>query len=245
MVAAMGDDLVTPLVPVFSPVSRPTAVGGVSTARPVQRARRARALCAMAAATLACAAPSALACNWSIIDHKVHEDKTGAWNPSIYRGVLAAATAAQIGGALWEGADTRFGKTMWQGIDSQLIGVASSEVMKRAFTRVRPTDTNDPCEFFAHGANHSFPSGEAASAAALVTPYVLEYAQEYPAAYGLLLLPLYVGAGRVKAQAHWQSDVLAGWTVGALAGLYAHDRETPILIQVLPHGIAVGLKVRF
>jgi len=151
---------------------------------------------------------------------------------------------AQIGGAAWEGAETRFGKTMWQGIDSQLVTVAATQVMKYSFARVRPADTDNPCEWFQHG-NYSFPSGEASSAAALVTPYILEYGSEYPWTYGLAILPLWIGAARVKNQAHWQGDVLVGWTVGGLAGWYAHSRETPLLVEILPHGVVVGLKTRF
>ena len=80
------------------------------------------------------------------------------------------------------------------------------------------SDGNNPCLWFQHGSNYSFPSGEASVAAALVTPYILEYGGDYPATYALMLLPLYVGAGRVKNQAHWQTDVLAGWAVGGLSG---------------------------
>jgi membrane-associated phospholipid phosphatase len=29
----------------------------------------------------------------------------------------------------------------------------------------------------------------------------------------------------VKNQAHWQTDVLAGWAAGGLSGWYAHSRE--------------------
>ena len=184
------------------------------------------------------------ACGWSALDHRVQKDESGLWNPDVYRGLFWTLTAAQIGGAAWEGAESRFGKTMWQGMDSQLITFGATEVMKYSFARVRPRNTSNPCEWFQHG-NDSFPSGEASSAAALVTPYVLEYGREYPLTYGLLLLPLYVGAGRVKAQAHWQSDVLAGWAVGRLAGWYGHSRETPILVEILPHGAVVGLKMRF
>ena len=82
-------------------------------------------------------------------------------------------------------------------------------------------------------------------AAALVTPYVLEYGAESPALYALLLLPLYVGAGRIKNQDHWQTDVLAGWAVGGLSGWFSHSLETPIMIQLLPHGVELGLKIKF
>ena len=63
--------------------------------------------------------------------------------------------------------------------------------------------------------------------------------------YALLLLPLYVGAGRVKNQAHWQTDVLAGWAVGGLSGWASHSLGTPLMIQLLPHGVAVGIKKQF
>ncbi len=197
------------------------------------------------AASLGLHVTQAGACGWSAIDHKIAYDQSGVWSPDAYRSLLIGLSVAQVGGALWEGAESRFGKTMWQGIDAQLISAATVGVTKRIFTRVRPTETNDPCEWFAHGSNYSFPSEEAALAAALVTPYVLEYGEEYPATYGLLLLPLYIGTARLKAQAHWQSDILFGWAIGGLAGWYAHSRKMPILVQILPHGVMVGLKTSF
>ena len=201
-------------------------------------------LCLIIVAGILLPATGAATCGWSVIDHRVQQDESGLWNPDIYRAVFQVLTAAQVGGAVWEGAETRIGKTMWQGIDSQLVTLATTEVMRRSLGRVRPAHTSDPCEWFQHG-NYSFPSGEASSAAALVAPYVLEYGHEYPLTYGLLILPLYIGVGRVKAQAHWQSDVIAGWTVGGLAGWYANSRETPLLVEILPHGAVVGLKTRF
>lgn len=182
---------------------------------------------------------------WSIIDRRIHKDESGIWDPKAYRGVMGVLIAADLGGALWEGSESRLGKTLWQTMDSEILAVGSTTAMKHVFTRKRPRETGNPDEWFAHGTNDSFPSTEAAMAASLVMPFILEYAGEYPAAYGLLSLPLYVGIGRVKNQAHWQSDVLAGWAVGGLSGWYAHHRETPILVQVLPHGVVVGLKIHF
>jgi undecaprenyl-diphosphatase len=181
----------------------------------------------------------------SHIDHLVSYDASGPWNPNGYRGVVAGLTIAEVLGAVWEGSESRFGKTMWQGIDSEIIGGGAAEAGKYIFTRVRPADQDNPCLWFQGGSNHSFPSGEASVAAALVTPYILEYGGEDPLTYGLLLLPLYVGAGRVKNQAHWQTDVIAGWAIGGLSGWYAHSREQPILIELLPHGVAVGIRKQF
>jgi undecaprenyl-diphosphatase len=184
-------------------------------------------------------------CGWSNIDHEVTYDASGGWNPNVYRGLVGALTVAEIGGAVWEGAESRFGKTMWQGIDSELISGVAATAGKYIFTRVRPSTQNNPCLWFQGGSNYSFPSGEASVAAGLVTPYILEYGSEYPATYLLVLVPIYVGAGRIKNQAHWQTDVLAGWAVGGLSGWYAHSRDVPILIELLPHGVAVGLHTQF
>jgi membrane-associated phospholipid phosphatase len=195
------------------------------------------------------AAVALLCCLWSAawagIDHKVEQDESGIWNPNIERGLLLGLTIGQVGLAVWEGGESRLGNTAWRGIDSEIIGAVSSEVMKRVFTRVRPSETDDPGQWFAGDSNHSFPSGEAAEAASIVTPYMLEYGRDYPAVYALSLIPLYVGVARVKAQAHWQTDVIGGWAVGGLAGWYAHERDSPLLLQVMPRGIFVGLKKSF
>jgi membrane-associated phospholipid phosphatase len=184
-------------------------------------------------------------CGLSRVDHLVSYDASGIWNPDVYRGIVGALTVGQIGGAVWEGSESRFGKTMWQGIDSEIIAGVSAEAGKYIFTRTRPAQANNPCLWFQGKSNYSFPSGEASVAAALVTPYVLEYASDYPATYALLLLPFYVGAARIKNQAHWQTDVLAGWAVGGFSGWYAHSREIPIMIELLPRGFRVGYKTQF
>ena len=184
-------------------------------------------------------------CGWSHVDHLVSYDASGIWNPNVYRGIVGALTVAEIGGAVWEGSETRLGKTMWQGIDSEIIAGITATAGKYIFTRARPSTADNPCLWFQRGSNYSFPSGEASVAAALVTPYVLEYGGVYPATYALLLLPLYVGAGRLKNQAHWQTDVLAGWAAGGVSGWYAHSRDVPIMIQLLPHGFTVGYKKEF
>jgi undecaprenyl-diphosphatase len=184
-------------------------------------------------------------CGWSRVDHRVNYDASGIWNTNVYQGLVYAATAAQIAGALWEGAESRFGKTMWQGIDSEIIAELTTTAGKHIFTRVRPITEDNPCLWFQGGSNESFPSRDAARAAALVMPYILEYGRDYPATYALMLLPLYVGVGRIKNQAHWQTDVAAGWTIGALAGWYAHNRQVPILIEILPGGFAIGLQRQF
>lgn len=182
---------------------------------------------------------------WSVIDHRIHQNESGVWDPNVYRGLMAGLGIADLGGALWEGSESRLGKTLWQTLDSQLLAGGTATAMKYVFRRKRPSETDNPNGWFSGGSNYSFPSGEAAWSASLVTPFVLEYRKDHPYVYGLLLIPVYVGVGRLRARAHWQTDVLAGWAVGGLAGWYAHGRKTPIFVELLPHGMVVGLKTRF
>src|SRR5699024_6310439 len=65
-----------------------------------------------------------------------------------------------------------------------------------------------------------------------------------PWVWALEAIPLYEAIGRVKVRAHWQSDVVAGWALGTALGWYAHSRDIPILVQVLPDGLAIGLHCR-
>lgn len=189
--------------------------------------------------------PAIASCGWSHIDREWNYDASGVWNPHDYRSLVGALAAADIGAALWEGSDTRLGKTLWQGIDSIAISSAAEGIGKRIFTRARPGAGNDPCMWFKGGKNYSFPSGEAAVAAGLVAPMVFEYAHDNPVAYSLLLVPVYVGVARIKNQAHWQSDVIAGWAIGGLSGWYSHQREVPLSVIVLPRGITIGFRKEF
>jgi len=182
---------------------------------------------------------------WSQLDHRVNPDTSGIWDPAVYRGLTVAMAVGQIGLAVWEGGESRLGNTAWRGIDSEIIGVVSAEALKRITTRVRPSHTDDPGLWFQGGDNRSFPSSEVAHVTSIVAPYILEYGEDHPAVYALTLIPLYVGAGRVKAEAHWQTDVIGGWVVGGLAGWYAHQRDAPLVLSVMPHGIFVGLKKGF
>src|ERR1700694_2236336 len=125
------------------------------------------------------------------------------------------------------------------------IGAASTTVLKGVFTRPRPIEANDPNEWFKGHGHHSFPSGEVALASAAVTPFVLEYGKDHPAVYALEALPAYDAIARMKVQAHWQTDVIAGFAIGTAAGYYAYHRDTPLILSVMPHQVTVGLKKRF
>jgi len=136
-------------------------------------------------------------------------------------------------------------KDLWQSVDSVVISAVSTEALKLTFTRKRPGQTDNPCDFFQGGSYESFPSGEVSAIAAMVTPFVFEYGKEHPTIYALELLPIYDAVARMKVQGHWQTDVLAGFAVGTAAGYYAHSREQPFILNLLPHGVAVGARYRW
>lgn len=80
---------------------------------------------------------------------------------------------------------------------------------------------------------------------AAVTPFVLEYGHDHPVVYALELLPIYDAIARVKVRAHWQTDVIAGFALGAGAGYLAHRQDSPWILSAMPSGVQVGFKKRF
>lgn len=179
------------------------------------------------------------------IDHRLGVDNDGIWARRTQHIMLGTLITAEIVSGVWEGGDTRFGRTNWKSIDALLISAVSTEVLKRTFRRVRPSNTDDPNAWFRSAHDRSFPSGEAASFAAAVTPFILEYGQEQPWVYALAALPAYDGYARLKTRGHWQTDVLAGLAIGTAAGWYSHRRNHSFTLQVMPHGVQVGLRGRF
>lgn len=178
------------------------------------------------------------------IDSRLNLDEQGIWKRSNQRALEGIMVGGALAGALREGSESRLGKTFWQSADSILVGQAGYLVLNNTFRRRRPSQTDDPNQWFKSG-GHSFPSGEVAAISSAATPFVLEYGAERPQVYALELLPLYDAIGRMKSRSHWQTDVLAGWALGTASGYYAHSRNQPFTVAVLPHGLTVGWHKRF
>jgi undecaprenyl-diphosphatase len=199
----------------------------------------------IAAALLACSLHfAALAAGGPLgIDHRWNLQDSGIWKRNNQNILRYGGLYGSVGFALWEGGESRIGKTAWQSVDSVVVSQVVAESAKPAFGRVRPRDANDPNEWFKNG--RSFPSGEVAGITGIITPYVLEYGHDNPHVYALELLPAYDAIARMKVQAHWQTDVLAGFALGTAAGYLAHERASPLILGVLPSGFMVGLKRQF
>jgi membrane-associated phospholipid phosphatase len=63
--------------------------------------------------------------------------------------------------------------------------------------------------------------------------------------WALGALPVYDAIARLKSQAHWQTDVIAGGLLGMSFGYWATRRDTPLSVQILPRGVSVGISKRF
>ena len=179
------------------------------------------------------------------IDHKFTFDNSGIWKRGYQLTVVNGLVIGAVAGALWEGGETRLGHTLWQSVDSVALGAVSSETLKNLVQRSRPAQSSDPDEIRQGKGHYSFPSGEVTAVTAVITPFVLEYGHDNPMVYALYALPAYDAMARLKSQAHWQTDVIAGFALGALTGYYAHHRDSPFILGVLPHGFSVGISKQF
>jgi PAP2 superfamily len=179
------------------------------------------------------------------IDHRITYDNSGIWNHSVEMAVLDTMIVGEIGCGVWEGGETRLGKTCWQAVDSSVVSAVFAYAGKYIFTRSRPSQTDNPNQWFQGKGNYSFPSGEVTAVTSIVTPFMLQYGRDNPAVYALALLPLYSGVARLKEWGHWQTDVLASWALGGVTGYWASTRETPLILSVLPHAVMVGVHTQF
>ncbi len=179
------------------------------------------------------------------LDHELGYDKDGQYSQNFQTGLEVGVIAVEVTGALWLGNDDPLGHTFWQSIDSSTIAGISSTVLKYAFSRARPYQGGNPNLWFRGSCCQSFPSGEVTLQASFVTPFIADYAKQYPWVWALEFLPVWDAYARLKSQAHWQTDVIAGWALGTGVGYWSTTRETPISVRILPGGLSVGFSKRF
>jgi membrane-associated phospholipid phosphatase len=179
------------------------------------------------------------------IDHELALDQNGIWARKYQTSLELGVIVVEVGGALWFGNDNQLGHTMWQAVDASIISGIASEILKKSFSRARPDQGNNPNAWFRGGCCESFPSGEVTLQASFVTPLIVNYAKQNPWIWGLEVLPAYDAIARMKSQAHWQTDVIAGWALGTGIGYWTATWKTPLVVRVLPRGVSVGLSKRF
>ena len=185
-----------------------------------------RSWCIGALLALLCAAPIPALAG---LDHELSLDQNGIWSRKYQLGLEFGVIATEIGGALWLGNDDELGHTLWQTVDSTVISSVAAEALKLSFSRARPDQGNNPNQWFKGRCCDSFPSGEVTLQASFVTPFIANYARDYPWVWSLELLPAYDALARLKSQEHWQTDVIAGWVLGSAVGYWTStDRKSVV-----------------
>ena len=184
-------------------------------------------------------------CAYAGFDHELPLDQSGIWARKYQTGLENGVIAVEVAGALWFGDDDKLGHSFWQSIDASTISGIGAVILKRAVSRARPNQGGDPNQWFKGSCCSSFPSGEVTLQASFVTPLIANYARENPWVWALEALPVYDANARMKSQAHWQSDVIAGWVLGSAVGYWSTTRTTPLSVQILPKGLSVGFYKRF
>ena len=179
------------------------------------------------------------------IDHEWRLSDTGIWNRGAQVGLEYGSIAFITAGSLWLGNHDRLGHVFWQSADSAVFAGLTAQVLKFSFSRARPRQGDNPNLWFQGHGYQSFPSGEVTLQAAWVTPFIVDYRRRDPWVWALEALPVYDAIARMKSQAHWQSDVLAGWAIGTAFGYWATTRRVPLLVEILPGGASVGFYKRF
>ena len=218
-------------------------MGNSGRGRPgrLQRALRAALLAVLAGAVF----PQARAQNLFKLDSFDEREDKGIFSRSSQKRLDSLAIMGVVGLSLFEGTENRLGRASWQALDAGVTSAVTTELMKRAFGRPRPSQNPDPSVWFAGSGNRSFPSGEVAMIAAFTTPYILAYKDDYPAVWAMAALPVYMGRARMTSQAHWLTDVIAGGAVGTGMGYLAAHREVPLVLGVTGRSVFVGLHYRF
>jgi membrane-associated phospholipid phosphatase len=178
-------------------------------------------------------------------DHELPLDQNGIWARKYQTALQNTVIGVELAGSLWFGNDSELGHTFWQTIDSSVVSGIGATVLKYAFSRARPDQGNDPKQWFKGHGHQSFPSGEVTLQASFAAPFIANYGRQDPWVWALEILPLYDAFARLKSQAHWQTDVIAGWALGTAVGYWSTTRATPLSVQLLPGGLSVGFSKRF
>jgi membrane-associated phospholipid phosphatase len=179
------------------------------------------------------------------IDSILPLDTNGIWERKYQVALENGVIAVEVVGALWLGNDDRLGHTFWQTLDSTAFSAVTAQLLKHGFGRARPYQGYGPDAWFKGSCCQSFPSGEVTLQASFVTPLIINYQKDDPWIWALAALPVYDAIARLKSQAHWQTDVIAGGLLGAGFGYWSTTRQTPVFVQILPRGVSVGISKRF
>jgi undecaprenyl-diphosphatase len=86
------------------------------------------------------------------IDHEWSPDQSGIWARPVQTGLEYGVIAVEATGALWFGNDDELGHVFWQTVDSSAISGIAAEGLRRAVSRARPDQGDNPKSLTRFGA---------------------------------------------------------------------------------------------
>jgi membrane-associated phospholipid phosphatase len=156
-------------------------------------------------------------------------DQWGNWS-------LVTPIAAGIFGTSLLTNNIKFQDAAFTSLQSVILANVTVNTGKFLFARDRPGDDEDPHNIhFVTAGKTSFPSGHAATAFALITPWTIYYPG--PLTYTMLAIPVGTSIARVAKGKHWLSDVGAGAAIGLSIGYYLSKKHLNIQsdhVEVVP-----------
>ena len=145
-------------------------------------------------------------------------DTIGSGYPEVGVGLALLGTGELI-------KDKKLADTGAVSLEAYVITGIATEGLKVTARRKRPNGGN----------RNSFPSGHASMTATMAASISEMYDWDLRIAVPLYLTTAFVGASRIQANEHFLSDVIAGITVGTLAGIsvakYHKEKDTQGVLQ--------------
>ncbi len=109
--------------------------------------------------------------------------------------------------------DRKLVRTSFEALESFVIAGAIANTLKTVTMRERPSVSDSPFSF--SWGNRSFPSGHVTVASAVSTVFAREYNCR-----AFYIIPALTAFARIRKNAHWLSDTIAGFTLGYVVGSY-------------------------
>lgn len=135
--------------------------------------------------------------------------------------------------------------------ESVLIARGVTEVLKQGFHRYRPRESASPDKWDGPGisiTHLSFPSGHTTAAAALASALACRYQESPIIGVVAYTLAACTGLSRINDNAHWASDVFAGYVIGCYCGRVvagAHIRKNGLSLSPYFEGDRTGISLSF
>lgn len=153
--------------------------------------------------------------------------------------IILPVSAAIFAGSLLTD-NTKFQDAAFTSLESILFTHLAISTGKFLFGRSRPLEGDGPYDFdLVRLGDTSFPSGHAAAAFALVTPWVMYYPNVFT--YSLLAIPAGTAVARVAKGKHWLSDVTAGAAIGFTIGYHLSKEHLKIHSHSVEMRPSVGI----